>query len=45
MRPTFVSRRPKAKVVARDDENEEEEERTKVVKAPPKSTEQTQGLH
>ena len=39
MRSTFVSRRSKARVVARDDENEEEEEQTKVVKAPPKSTE------
>ncbi|KAG0124337.1 nineteen complex-related protein 2-domain-containing protein [Tuber indicum] len=42
MRSTFASRRPKARVVARDDESEEEEQ-TKVVKAPPKSTEQSQG--
>ncbi|KAG0638610.1 nineteen complex-related protein 2-domain-containing protein [Tuber brumale] len=43
MHSTLASRRPKARVVARDDESEEEEEQTKVVKAPPKSTEQSQG--
>ncbi|RPA96191.1 hypothetical protein L873DRAFT_1829542 [Choiromyces venosus 120613-1] len=42
MRSTFASRRPKARIVARDDEDEEEEEQTNVVKAPPKSIEQSQ---
>ncbi|CUS12171.1 unnamed protein product [Tuber aestivum] len=42
MPPTSASRRPKGRVVARDDESEEEEQ-TKVVKAPLKSTKQSQG--
>ncbi|PWW78827.1 hypothetical protein C7212DRAFT_349391 [Tuber magnatum] len=43
MRSTFASRRSKGRVVARDDDSEEEAKQTKVVKAPLKSTKQSQG--